>query len=134
MSKTEELLKMMTEMNHDLLVVMQASFIEWQHGKGAEEAMHWIANTLDGPGLIPDENAPYGKEAQAFFDANQANPMPPCSVCGRPSNQLGWGVAACSVEHFRQAKGETPNAKVRGPTAASSPQAPLERRVGGAEP
>jgi len=109
MSKTEEFAKMMSEMHHDLLVVMQAAFIEWQHGNGADAAMTWIANTLDGPGLIPDKNAPYGKEAQAWFDANQAHPMPPCSVCGRPSNQLGGGVSACSVEHFRQAKGETPN-------------------------
>jgi hypothetical protein len=103
-------LEMMSSTIHDLTVAMQAAVIEWQHGKGAEAGMVWISNTLWGPGLLPDEDAEYGKEAQAWFDANQAHPMPPCSVCGRPSNQLGGGVAACSVEHFRQAKEEAPNA------------------------
>ncbi|MDP3399730.1 MAG: hypothetical protein Q8R97_01265, partial [Brevundimonas sp.] len=62
----------------DLNVVMQAAWIEWQHGGGAELAMTWIHNTLLGPGLIPEDDAPYSKEAQAWFDANRSHPFPAC--------------------------------------------------------
>lgn len=55
---------------HNNGVAMQAAWIEWQHGAGAEEAMDWIHNTLCGPGLIPDEEEPHGTNAQAYFDAN----------------------------------------------------------------
>lgn len=48
------------------VIAMQAAWIEWKHGRGADEGMEWIENTLDGPGLIPDEDA--GTDAQAFFD------------------------------------------------------------------
>ena len=106
----EEALKALADSHNDLIVAMQAAFIEWQHGMGAEAAMVWIGNTLDGPGLIPDEAEPYGKEAQAWWDANNSHPMPKCSVCGRPSNRCGGGVAACSEEHFQQAKNMGPNA------------------------
>src|SRR5690242_19712948 len=44
--------KFMVESYNDHLVVMQAAWIEWRRGRGAEEAMIWIENTLDGPGLI----------------------------------------------------------------------------------
>ena len=47
--KEREHLKMITDMHHDLLVVMQAALIEWKHGEGAEAALRWIVNTLDGP-------------------------------------------------------------------------------------
>ena len=88
---------------HDLLVVMQSAFIEWKHGKGAEAGMGWIGNTLWGPGLIPADDAPYSKEAQAWYDANQANPMPKCE-CGKPSN-IGWmGKGFCSQDHYNKAK------------------------------
>ena len=50
---------------HDMTVAQQAAWIEWQHGKGADAAMTWIHNGLVGPGFIPDEDEPYGKEAQA---------------------------------------------------------------------
>lgn len=73
---------------HDMTVAQQAAWIEWRHGKGAEEGMVWIQNGLAGPGFIPDEDEPYGKEAQAWFDANCAAPLPTC-FCGRPSN-IGW--------------------------------------------
>lgn len=94
--------------NHDLVVVMQAAIIEWQSGRGAEAAMEWIANTLDGPGLIPSPNDLWGKDAQMYFNANRAEPMPVCS-CGRPSH-IGWmGKGFCSDEHFRAAKAASMN-------------------------
>ena len=83
----------------DLLVVMQAAWIEWQHGGGAEQGMRWIQNTLSGPGLIPDATAPYGTEAQAWFDANRAEPYPKC-FCGRPSNILSRDGGFCSETHL----------------------------------
>lgn len=84
---------------HDMIVAQQAAWIEWRHGAGADAAMKWIENGLRGPGHIPDANAPYGTEAQAFFDANQADPFPPCH-CGRPSNILYLGNGFCSTDHY----------------------------------
>lgn len=55
----------LASMFHDQIVAQQAAWIEWQHGKGAEEGMGWIENGLCGPGHIPDEEATYGTEAQA---------------------------------------------------------------------
>lgn len=95
---------------HNMVVAEQAAWIEWQHGKGAEAAMRWIGNGLAGPGHIPDETEPYGKEAQAWYDANKADPFPAC-YCGRPSNILHMGNGYCSTEHYNatsaheQAKG-----------------------------
>ncbi|WP_255519691.1 hypothetical protein [Cupriavidus sp. IK-TO18] len=60
----------MAEIVHNLTLAMQAAWIEWQHGGGADQAMQWIENSLWGPGLIPDEDEPHGKEAQAYFDAH----------------------------------------------------------------
>ncbi len=86
---------------HNLVCANQAAWIEWQHGKGAEAAMGWIHNGLIGPGHIPDEDAPYGKEAQAYYDANCADPLPQC-FCGRPSSILYMGKGYCCDEHFKQ--------------------------------
>lgn len=49
------------------VILMQAAWIEWKHGRGAEAAMEWIENCLDGPNLIPfnEEN---GADAQAYYD------------------------------------------------------------------
>src|SRR5690606_29161065 len=47
------------------LAAMQAAWIEWRRGRGADAAMQWIENTLIGPGLIPGDNE---SDAQAFFD------------------------------------------------------------------
>jgi hypothetical protein len=100
------LVKQLCDINHDHIVGMQAAYIEWQHGKGAESAMSWIEGALDGPGLIPDESAPYGAEAQAYFDANNAHPFPVCD-CGRPSN-IGWmGKGFCCDEHYQKAVSES---------------------------
>ena len=61
--------------------------------------MVWIQNGLFGPGLIPDEDEPYGKEAQAYFDANRSDPFPAC-YCGRTSNSLWMGQGFCCQEHY----------------------------------
>ena len=60
---------------HDITVGQQAAWIEWKHGGGAEEAMQWIENALEGPGMIPgfieddiDADDPILKDAQAYFD------------------------------------------------------------------
>lgn len=63
--------KLLLDMHENLIVVMQAAYIEWQHGGGADAAMKWIANTLDGPGLIPLESDAFGKDAQAYFEKNR---------------------------------------------------------------
>jgi len=100
--RQESPVRILSECLHDQIVVMQAAYIEWQHGNGAEAAMQWIANTLAGPGHIPDEDAPYGKEAQAWFDANNSHPMPTCA-CGRPSNQMQGGIGGCCNDHLQTA-------------------------------
>ncbi len=61
---------------HDMVTANQAAWIEWQHGRGAEAAMTWIHNGLIGPGHIPDEDSSWGKEAQAYYDANKCDPLP----------------------------------------------------------
>ncbi|MDR2331895.1 MAG: hypothetical protein LBE61_00265 [Burkholderiaceae bacterium] len=86
---------------HNMVAAEQAAWIEWKHGRGAEAAMTWIHNGLMGPGHIPDETAPYGKEAQAWYDANCADPLPVCH-CGRPSNTAWMGHGFCSQEHYKQ--------------------------------
>lgn len=101
--KAKELNKDYSNIIHDLTVVMQAAWIEWQHGRGAEYAMNWIHNTLAGPGHIPNEDDPYGKESQAWYDANQSNPFPKC-FCGRPSNILSKGQGFCSEAHQHEHK------------------------------
>lgn len=97
-SKTS-LLTHFNKMLHDKITAEQAAWIEWQHGKGAEAGMQWIHNGLMGPGLLPDENDDWGKEAQAYYDANHSEPFPTCH-CGRPSSQLWMGHGACCDEHM----------------------------------
>lgn len=104
-AKNERLQKALNELAgifHDQIVAQQAAYIEWQHGAGAEAAMGWIENGLCGPGHIPDEDAPYGKEAQAWFDANKHEPFPACP-CGRPSNILWMGKGFCCNAHYGEA-------------------------------
>lgn len=96
--------KSLGECIHNMTVAQQSAWIEWKHGKGADAAMGWIHNGLAGPGFIPDEDEPYGKEAQAWYDANNANPLPACH-CGRPSNIAWKDGSACSEAHYREAKG-----------------------------
>jgi hypothetical protein len=60
-------------------IAMQAALIEQSTGRGDDAALEWIANTLEGPGLLPDlsEAAHLPKTAidgpaQAWFDAKMA--------------------------------------------------------------
>jgi hypothetical protein len=95
--------KMLANSLHDNIVAMQAAWIEWKRGKGAEEAMQWIENSLKGPGFIPKAHEDYASEPQAYFDANRAEPMPRCH-CGRPSH-IGWmGQGFCSEAHYQTAR------------------------------
>ncbi|MEB2544324.1 hypothetical protein [Burkholderia cenocepacia] len=101
--KAKGLIKTLLDIIHDQTVAMQSAIIEWQHGNGAEAGLNWIVNTLSGPGHLPDFDAPHGKHAQFWFNANQANPMPTC-FCGNPSSSLWMGQGFCSDEHYREAK------------------------------
>lgn len=40
---------------HNTVTVMQAAYLDWKAGKGAESAMEWIENTLDDTDNIPAE-------------------------------------------------------------------------------
>ena len=101
--KPDSTLNVLAGVLHDHITGNQAAWIEWQHGAGAEAAMKWIQNGLAGPGHIPDEDAPYGREPQAWFDANQSSPLPQC-FCGRPSN-IGWmGQGFCGKAHHEEAR------------------------------
>lgn len=100
---SKRLVKDLSRIVNDQVVANQAAWIEWKHGRGAEAAMTWVQNGLIGPGHIPDEDAPYGKEAQAWMDANRTEPFPACH-CGRPSHQLWMGHGACSEEHMRETR------------------------------
>jgi hypothetical protein len=103
--KNEEIERLKRNVNdlsrvvHWMTVGQQAAWIEWKHGEGADAGMRWIHNGLLGPGLIPDEDEPYGKEAQAYFDANRDYPFPTC-YCGRPSNIIWMGEGFCCQEHY----------------------------------
>ncbi|QET71410.1 hypothetical protein [Bordetella bronchiseptica] len=102
LNRKTDLIAELSKIIHNMTVAQQAAWIEWQHGAGAEAGMRWIANGLAGPGHIPEEDEPYGTEAQAYFDANQADPLPACH-CGRPSNILHMGNGYCSQEHYAAA-------------------------------
>lgn len=62
-------------MNERNLLAMQAAWIEQHFGKGAEDGMEWIESTLEGPGLIPDEeDEDFETSAQKYFD-KQVEPI-----------------------------------------------------------
>ena len=102
-AELEKSFKELSAFFNDKIVGEQSAYIEWQHGRGAVAGMHWISNGLCGPGLIPDDDEPWGKEAQAYFNANKSDPFPVCS-CGRPSGQLWMGHGACSDKHMAEIK------------------------------
>ncbi|WP_186083633.1 hypothetical protein [Burkholderia gladioli] len=90
--------KMIAETLEETIVAVQAAVIEWDHGGGADAARTWLNNMLIGPGIYPSADAPHGKDAQRWYDANQPNPFPPCA-CGLPSHLLARGKGFCSDEH-----------------------------------
>lgn len=109
------------EVLHNTLTGEQSAWIEWQHGKGAEAAMHWIHNGLAGPGLIPDEDEPYGKHPQFWYDSHKAKPFPKC-ICGNPSHILWMGNGACCEEHLEQIK------KIKEPQSRDNSSAPTVKK------
>ena len=98
---TLDTIKYLSSLNNDLIVAMQAAWIEWRHGQGADAGMQWIENTLIGPGLIPHDE-PYCQEAQSFFSANKSDPMPLCQACGNPSTISGAKGSFCNWQHERE--------------------------------
>ncbi|KVT65644.1 hypothetical protein WK55_31305 [Burkholderia ubonensis] len=111
--KAKGLIKTLSDIIHDQTVAMQSAIIEWRHGNGAEAGLSWIVNTLEGPGHFPDFDAPHGKHAQFWFNANQANPLPAC-FCGNPSSSLWMGQGFCCDEHYRAAKAKHDAARAGG--------------------
>lgn len=101
--KLAEQYRILSKIFRDEIVAKQAAWIEWRHGRGAEEAMQWIENGLAGPGQIPRDDEPYVKEAQAWYDANKSDPFPKCH-CGRPSSTMWGNKGACSEAHYQEAK------------------------------
>jgi len=97
----KELIKTLDSMFHDNIVAMQASWIEWQHGEGADAGMQWIENTLEGPGHIPDSDQQFWDMPQAWHDKYRSNPFPTC-WCGMPSNILSKGKGFCCEQHRSQ--------------------------------
>ncbi|MDR5784105.1 hypothetical protein QCE63_32305 [Caballeronia sp. LZ065] len=118
--RLRELTKTLSNILHDYTTAMQAALIEWKHGKGADAGFDWIINTLDGPGLLPDFDAEHGTNAQFWFSANCADPMPKC-FCGNPSNTLWMGQGFCCREHYAEAK-----AKYDAATAKEKQDGPAE--------
>lgn len=96
--REKELVRTLNEIIHDQVVVMQAAWIEWQHGKGAEAAMQWIEAELEGPGHIPDDSDQFHDNADMWYASNISDPFPTC-WCGMPSviaqGDKGW----CCEEH-----------------------------------
>ncbi|QTD91693.1 hypothetical protein [Burkholderia anthina] len=111
--KAAQLIKTLSDIIHDQTVAMQSAIIEWQHGNGAEAGLRWIVNTLEGPGNFPDFDAPYGKHAQFWFNANQAHPMPTC-FCGNPSSSAWMGQGFCCEAHYREARAKYDAARAGG--------------------
>lgn len=97
-----EVYDLLSQILHDNVAAMQAAWIEWRNGDGAEAAMQWIENTLEGPGMLPDPNEPHAANAQMFFALNRSNPNPPCGICGAPSPIAWMDLGACSSEHLAQ--------------------------------
>lgn len=97
----KEIMKTLNQIIHDQVVVMQAAWLEWQNGKGADAAMQWIENTLTGPGHLLFEDETFLENPQAYFDANRSDPFPFC-WCGMPSNILKEGKGYCCEQHCAQ--------------------------------
>lgn len=67
----EKCCSMLSRINNGIILAMQAAWIAHQYGKEpADSVMEWIANSLEGPGLLPDpDDDGFTTDAQAWFDA-----------------------------------------------------------------
>ena len=108
--RCKELCKDLANIMHDQTVAMQSALIEWMFGKGAEDGLRWIVNTLEGPGLLPETDAEHGHNAQFWFDTHRSDPFPKC-FCGNPSHTLWMGQGFCCNEHYKEAKAKYDAAK-----------------------
>lgn len=77
----------LNEIIHDQGVAMQAAWIEWKHGKGAEAAMQWIEAELEGPGHIPDDSDQFHDNADMWYASNISDPFPTC-WCGMVTHKI----------------------------------------------
>lgn len=70
----EKCCSMLSRINGGIILAMQAAWIAHQYGKEpADSVMEWIANSLDGPGLLPGPGDDgFTTDAQAWFDAQIA--------------------------------------------------------------
>jgi hypothetical protein len=74
MTKDDEIKRLKKQLHfgntimHNMIVANQSAWLEWKEGKGAEKAMEWIENGLDGPGHIPDNTE--HKTPQKWLDSN----------------------------------------------------------------
>ena len=62
---------MLSRINNGIILSMQAAWIAHKYGnEPADSVMEWIANSLEGPGLLPDpDDDGFTTDAQAWFDA-----------------------------------------------------------------
>ncbi len=62
---------MLSRINNGIILSMQAAWIAHKYGnEPADSVMEWIANSLEGPGLLPDpDDDGFTTDAQEWFDA-----------------------------------------------------------------
>ena len=70
----EKCCSMLSRINNGIILAMQSAWIAHKYGnEPADSVMEWIANSLDGPGLLPDPGDDgFTIDAQAWFDAQIA--------------------------------------------------------------
>ena len=67
----EKCCSMLSRINNGIILAMQAAWIAHEYGKEpADSVMEWIANSLEGPGLLPGpDDDGFTTDAQVWFDA-----------------------------------------------------------------
>ncbi len=67
----EKCCSMLSKINNGIILAMQSAWIAHKYVKEpADIVMEWIANSLEGPGLLPDpDDDGFTTDAQAWFDA-----------------------------------------------------------------
>ena len=67
----EKCCSMLSRINNGIILAMQSAWIAHKYGnEPADSVMEWIANSLEGPGLLPDpDDDGFTTDAQAWFDA-----------------------------------------------------------------
>lgn len=67
----EKCCSMLSRINNGIILAMQSAWIAHKYGnEPADSVMEWIANSLEGPGLLPDpDDDGFTTDAQEWFDA-----------------------------------------------------------------